>query len=211
MRSTDRQAASSAPGSPPVDLSGDERQVIRLRLSQAQDMFEMPQSDLFSEYRNFLTGVDFCISELRSRRSRRPARLELELPPSEIDEGTAERIGRTLRRYCSHRISYNQRERRAVRRDGVSSLRVGLPVAALGFLVAVLVSRSVGGSNDVQILLDTAGWVLAWVGLWYPLDTLLFTPLTYGRENRVLELLHNAAVVVTPIGAQGVLGGAEAT
>ena len=38
-------------------------QVIELRLMQASDMFERPHADLFSEYRNFLTGVDFCISE----------------------------------------------------------------------------------------------------------------------------------------------------
>ena len=47
-------------------------QVIELRLMRAHDMFEMPQTDLFSEYRNFLTGVDFCLSELRGRRSWRP-------------------------------------------------------------------------------------------------------------------------------------------
>ena len=52
-------------------------QVIELRLMRAHDMFEMPQTDLFSEYRNFLTGVDFCLSELRGRRSWRPVRLRL--------------------------------------------------------------------------------------------------------------------------------------
>jgi len=35
----------------------------------------MPSTDLFSEYRNFLTGVEICLSELRSRRSGRPVRL----------------------------------------------------------------------------------------------------------------------------------------
>ena len=46
----------------------------------AEDMFELTQTDLFSEYRNFLTGIDFCIGELRARRSRRPVRLEIHLP-----------------------------------------------------------------------------------------------------------------------------------
>ena len=87
----------------------------------------MPQSDLFSEYRNFLTGVDYSLSELRSRRSRAPVRLELSMPSSEVDDGTAGQIGRTLRRYCEHRIDYNKRERRAVRYDGLWSLRVGCP------------------------------------------------------------------------------------
>ncbi len=97
-------------------------QVIRLQLTSPEDMFQMPQSDLFSEYRNFLTGIDYSLSELRSRRSRAPVRLELSMPSSEVDDGTAGQIGRTLRRYapCEHRIDYNKRERRAVRYDGTS-------------------------------------------------------------------------------------------
>ncbi len=55
-------------------------QVIRLRLMRAREMFELSQTDLFSEYRNFLTGIDFCLSELRGRRSARPVRLEILLP-----------------------------------------------------------------------------------------------------------------------------------
>jgi len=47
-------------------------------------------------------------------------------------------------------------------------------------------------------VVDSAGWVLVWVGLWFPLDTLLFTPLSYGRENRVLGRLRSASVVVEP-------------
>ena len=60
-------------------------QVIRLRLMRAREMFELSPTDLFSEYRNFLTGVDFCLSELRGRRSARPVRLEILLPPEEIE------------------------------------------------------------------------------------------------------------------------------
>src|SRR2546430_15276617 len=90
-------------------------QVVELRLMRVHDMFEMPQTDLFSEYRNFLTGIDFCLSELRSRRSRRPVRLEIQLPHDQIDDGVAARLSPTLRRYCEHRIRYNPREAHAER------------------------------------------------------------------------------------------------
>jgi hypothetical protein len=179
-------------------VANDDLQVIRLRLAQSSEMFEMPQSDLFSEYRNFLTGVDYCISELRSRRSRAAVRLEISLPPSEIEPDLADRMGRTLRRYCEHKMSYNDRERSAVRYDGVSSLRIGLPIAAVGLAIAVFGAKIVNPTTDSGLVLDTGGWVLAWVGLWYPLDTLFFSPLGYGRENRVLRLLHGAEVVVQP-------------
>ena len=53
------------------------RQVIELRLNQVEEMFVLAQTDLFSEYRNYLTGVEYCISLLRSQRIRRPVLLEL--------------------------------------------------------------------------------------------------------------------------------------
>jgi hypothetical protein len=183
------------PGRSPA---GRERQAIELRLMRAHDMFEMPQTDLFSEYRNFLTGIDFCVSELRGRRSRRPVRLDIHLPPAEIDDGVAERLARTLRRYCDHRIRYNRRETRALRVGGVSALRIGIPVSALGLLLTVVATtiHPVGGAAN--LVTDHIGWVLAWIGLWFPLDEFLFYPLVYGGETRVLRLLADAEVVVSP-------------
>ena len=55
-------------------------QVIELRLNRVDEMFVLAQTDLFSEYRNYLTGVEYCISLLRSQRIRRPVRLQLSLP-----------------------------------------------------------------------------------------------------------------------------------
>lgn len=161
-------------------------------------MFVLAQTDLFSEYRNFMTGLEYCISVLRSRRSSGPVRIELALPPHEIEEGLDQRISRTLNRYCDHRIAYNQRERRAVRLDGVSSLWIGLPIVVLGFLLVIVKSSLVGHGGNANLVLDSGGWVLVWVGLWFPLDTLLFTPLSYGRENRVLERLRSASIAIAP-------------
>src|ERR1700733_14916352 len=102
-------------------------QVISLSLSSPEEMFNLAPADLFSEYRNFMTGLEYCISVLRSRRSGGPVRIELALPADQVTEGMDQRIVRTLNRYCEHRIAYNQRERRAVRLDGLFSLWIGLP------------------------------------------------------------------------------------
>jgi hypothetical protein len=173
-----------------------ERRVIRLYLNHASEMFEMPQSDLFSEYRNFLTGVDYCISELRSHRTKTPVLLEISLPDVEVDAEVGERIARTMRRYCAHRIAYNNRERRAVRLDGAAALWIGLPIAAIGMLVVILGAKLASPSENGGLVLNTGGWILAWIGLWFPLDSILFTPLGYGRENQVLHVLHDAEVEV---------------
>jgi hypothetical protein len=175
-----------------------ERRVFPLYLNHPNEMFEMPQSDLFSEYRNFLTGVDYCISELRSNRSKAPILLEVSLPYAEVDAGLDERLVRTLRRYCDHRITYNLRERRALRINGAASLWVGLPIAAIGMLIVTLGAKIAHPSETGGLVLNTGGWILAWVGLWFPLDSILFTPLSYGRENQVLRLLRDADVVIRP-------------
>jgi hypothetical protein len=173
-------------------------QVISLSLTSPEEMFVLAPADLFSEYRNFMTGLEYCISVLRSRHSKEPVRIDLALPPEQISDALDQRIGRTLTRYCDHRIAYNQRERRAVRFDGVFSLWVGLPLVVLGFLLVIIKSSIVGATGNANLVVDSAGWVLVWVGLWFPLDTLLFTPLSYGRENRVLKRLRTADIIIEP-------------
>jgi hypothetical protein len=184
-------------------MAGPSPQVISLSLTSPEEMFVLAPADLFSEYRNFMTGLEYCISVLRSRRSSGPVRIELALPADEISAGIEGRIGRTLNRYCDHRIAYNHRERRAVRLDGMFSLCIGLPIVVVGFLLVIIKSSIVGVSGNANLVIDSGGWVLVWVGLWFPLDTLLFTPLSYGRENRVLKRLQTADITIEPHATKG--------
>jgi hypothetical protein len=68
----------------------------------------------------------------------------------------------------------------------------------LGFVLVIVKASIVGSSGNANLVLDSGGWVLVWVGLWFPLDTLIFTPLTYARENRALKRLRTAEVFVAP-------------
>ena len=170
-------------------------QVIELRLNRAEEMFVLAQTDLFSEYRNYLTGVEYCISMLRSKPLRWSVQLQLSLPTAELDDGLGDRLSVALRRYCDQRISYNERERRAVRLGGLWSLWVGVPIVVIGYLLVIFEDTLVGHTGN--IILDTTGWVLVWVGIWFPLDTFFFSPLGYGRENRALKHLSDAEISVT--------------
>ena len=155
-------------------------------------------ADLFSESRNWMTGLEYSISVLRSGRSQGPVEIDMALPADQITEGLDQRVRRTLMRYCDHRISYNKRERRAVRLDGLVSLWIGIPIVVVGFILVIIKGSIVGSTGNANLILDSGGWVLVWVGLWFPLDTLLFTPLAYGRENRVLKRLRTADVRIEP-------------
>jgi hypothetical protein len=80
----------------------------------------------------------------------------------------------------------------------VSALRVGLPIAAIGLVIMVWATQIEPVDGIERLLPDHVGFVLAWLGLWYPLDQFFFYPLSYGRENRVLALLRDAEVTVEP-------------
>jgi len=179
-------------------MAGDP-QVIEIRLNSPSEMFELASTELFSEFRNYLTGVEMCLSELRSRSSRRPGKVMITLPESEIDEDTGHIISRTLRGFCDQRMSYNRREKRALHFDGLSALRIGVPIVLVGLVMTAIAAGMSDSTNTVlKSVTDHLGWVLAWLGLWFPLDVLFFYPLQYQRENRSLRLLRVARVEVRP-------------
>jgi len=170
-----------------------ERRVISLHLEHLGELFNPPQSDLFTHDRRFYyaTGIDFAVSELRGHPySRRPVRLEVSVPAAEMAAGGDQAVTRAVRSYCEVRIRYNYAERRGALGDGVASLRVGIPVAAVGITLATISPTGIVGT--------VLGAVLTWVGLWYPLDQLFFYPWERTRENRSLRLLADAQVVVLP-------------
>jgi len=190
-RADDGQTAETAPASDAGVAGG--RRVIALRLGALGELFHPPATDLFSHDRGYYyaTGMDFVISELRGRPySRRPVRLEISLPAAEMAEGSDQAVARAVRSYCEARIRYNYSERRAALGDGVVSLRIGIPLAAIGITLATISPTGIVGT--------VLGAVLTWVGLWYPLDQLFFYPLESTRENRSLRLLADAQVVVRP-------------
>jgi hypothetical protein len=177
--------------------SGDDRAaVIRLDLARAVDMFERPQVELGSNHGTFQPGIELCIAELESRPTGRPVHLELTLPQSEISEGLEERLAVTMRRYCDERSYVNDCSRRSTQRSGVRALRIGLPVTLLGLTITAIAFH-LGDSDDPQTaVVDILGWVLAWLGLWYPFDKLIFYASDFVRENRALEELRDAHITV---------------
>jgi hypothetical protein len=176
----------------------DRADVIQLNLARVVDMFERPTVELGSSRGTFQPGIDLCIAELEGRPTGRPVHVEITLPPSEIDDGLEERLAVTMRRYCDERTYTNTCKRRSTQRSGLRALRIGLPVTLFGLAITAL-AFNVGDSDDPQTaVVDIIGWVLAWLGLWYPFDKLFFYATDYVRENRALDALRDARVTVVP-------------
>ena len=166
-------------------------------LDDLDELFVAPVADPFAGHVEYLCGVDRAIADLRSRKGTDPVPIRLSLPAEEIREDTVTRVREALIRCCDHHIDANRRDRHAARRDGWGSLRIGLPITILGFLLIAMSSEANVGEQEVDdVLLEHLGWVIAWVGLWFPVDQIAFGPLSFGRDNRAWRRLRDAEVTV---------------
>jgi hypothetical protein len=170
---------------------------IDLVLDDLDELFVAPRCDPFAGRVEERSGVERLVADLRSRRGRDPVPVRIALPADAVTEDAAATIHDALVRYCEHRIATNRMGRQAARLDGWASSRIGLPIAVAGFL---LVARSsavtVGDQDIVHVLLEQLGWIVAWVGLWFPVDQLAFGPLAFGQQNRAWRRLRDAPITV---------------
>jgi hypothetical protein len=171
------------------------REVIRLELARAVDMFEDPVVELGATFGSSISGIDRCLAELTGGRARPPVHLEVVLPDAEIEPGLDERISTSLRRYCDEHRRHNVQSRRSMQRSGFRALRIGFPITLLG-LVIVAIGGTISADDPIHDIVDIVGWVFAWLGLWYPFDKVFFYPTDLLRENRALTTLHDAKITV---------------
>jgi hypothetical protein len=176
-----------------------DRHVLRVELAHPIDMFETPTLELGSTIGGFTPGVDRCVADLAAHPEEKGVLLEVAVPPDEITADLAERMTISLGRYCSERAGYNANARAATIRSGLRAFRIGLPVTIVGLVITAGATK-IGDIDDaVRAVVDILGWVLAWVGLWYPFDKILFYPLDNLRENRALATLGRAEVRIVPL------------
>lgn len=172
---------------------------LLLELDTLDHMFTLPVADYFSEYRNYLSGIDFLLNEAKARPLNRDLRIRLRLPAHEIGPDTADRLRGAMARYCHNRIRYNENEIRSSQRDGAGAFVIGVVILALGLLLSEALRRSEAAPEWATIFLaDGLFLVLAWVGMWYPMDVLVFANRPYQRENRALRRLTDAELIIEP-------------
>lgn len=170
---------------------------VWVRLDSPAAMFA-PSQDLLSPDARLQPGIDDLLLQLRARRLGRIRSVTVLLPASEIHDVTNGRLAAAVRRYCELRLRENELSRRVVRRDGWAAFGIGLLLFAIGlWLSSVFLARGI--PEPVRELLGNGVFlVIAWVGLWYPLDSLVFTGQPLKREQRALVTLSRARLDVLP-------------
>jgi hypothetical protein len=99
-------------------------------------------------------------------------------------------------RYCEAGIVHAQHELAAIHRDGRRTLLFGAVVLFVGLLLSEAVLRSKFPKEVRDFFGNGLFLVVAWVGLWYPLDMLVYGGQALRNERRVLRTIRDMEIRV---------------
>ncbi len=169
---------------------------LTLVLEEADELFVPRAPDLASGVPALASGIERIQSELGSRSLRTAVATVIVLPRARLRPDLARDISRTIERYCEVGIRQADDELRALHREGTRFLVFGCIVLA-AFLYF---SERVLASSLPYVIRDFFGnglfLVVAWVGLWYPIDTLIYSGRPYRLRKSVLRVMQEMQIVV---------------
>jgi len=132
--------------------------------------------------------------------SRKRFRLTLRLPPEKINADTVAQAKAMLSKYCATQISDNQNRIRIIHRKGMRQIPYSMTI----LIICISLGLFFGLEQFLELkpilasALSEGFYIIGWVALWGPIDTLLFEPMEVRRESKVLKLLGRIEIEVVP-------------
>lgn len=162
---------------PPVSLSpASDNSRMELALSDIRYLFEGPPIDALAGSHLGQSGVEAILQRLKRQRLPHGTVMELRVraPAAQIEPGTEAHLQQLLADHAAARISAEQDDLVLLKREMRQSLKVGGLFLAACLLLATLVDRMTGLPSLLQDLLRESLVIAGWVGIWHPLDLILY-------------------------------------
>jgi len=170
---------------------------LTLELGEADELFAARGPDVASGTPPLPPGIEQIRDELDARSLPAALAAVIVLPRAKVKPDLARDITRAVERYCETRISKAEKEIRLLRQEGVRTLGIGLSL----FLVFVAIAEAVVRSRLPAVVRDFFGSdglliVVGWVGMWYPVETLLYSGRPRRQEIAILRAMRAMRIVV---------------
>jgi hypothetical protein len=173
----------------------------RLPLRDIRDFFVAPEPNPFDPCLD-VSGVDALVNQINAGSLRRAARIEILLPPEQITPDLAARTRAALASHLAIREQWARNEVRGTRQIGYQSLKYALVLTVLVILL-MAVAYFLELPTWLQLLAYAVFIVVAWVSLWWAVETILFDWLQSHRLGRVLRVIGDADLSIQPITEPG--------
>ena len=172
---------------------------VTVKLQRRRDLFSPPALDEFGGSADLISGAEELVADVVAAWPVGHIQATIELPEDEITADVEAQMRESIERYCDHRLRDLENSRVSLRHEGLGALVLSVPLLAAAILVAAAVDHSGFPSFWRSFVGDGVLLVLAWVALWYPLDTLIWYGRPLQREIRVLRALRHMDLAVGAI------------
>lgn len=190
-------------GSECTNADGVETFVVEI--DDIRHMLIAPPRDVFSTRPYVYMGqsvVDRLLEHFRKQKGleKRRHRLVLLMPRDKITPNLSAECEAAMDRYTATRIKDNKNEMAAIRRRGL----LQIPYAAIFLFVSsglgvLFGSEAASGIHPMAATVLSEGFfIVGWVALWGPVETLLFGRFPLAAENRALEALERMSIEIRP-------------
>lgn len=173
---------------------------LRLPLSHPNELFEPPEFDVANGVPPGDAGIDQIRRELNHRALRIPVRLVLEMPADHATSHIERRIKLAIERYSQTGIQRVERELGALYREGWQTLLIGAALLAASLLASTEILSSGAAKTFKDFFGNGLFLVAAWVGMWWPLETLIYSPRPFRHERKLLRAIGSMEIHVRPAG-----------
>jgi hypothetical protein len=171
---------------------------VEVELDRVDQLFQAPEFDYHDTHPRVMGGLDEAYDEVRAGHHRNPVTLTVRLPPDTLADLDQDDLRSGISTYCLLRADEVDHETAALSRDGWSSLPIGVAILFVGLVVSQAVNHANLPEELDTFLADGVFLVIAWVGFWYPLDTLLYTRRAADRRADAWRDLADADITFAP-------------
>ncbi|MDQ0504634.1 hypothetical protein [Xanthobacter agilis] len=162
---------------------------IHLHLSDVKNFFQVPEIDPFEGDDLDVSGVAQLMDALKAQSGWKKKTLcaIVHLPREDAFDSRVSNMTKYIERYCDKNIQYNRRKITELRLEGRHALRMGtlFLFVCLGLSAA---TEAVVGAESLLGRVLVEGFIIAgWVGLWHPLELLLYAWWPNAQDIRLYE------------------------
>jgi hypothetical protein len=169
---------------------------VVIELSNADELFAADPRGLLAGAHRIDSGMDELVERLLTQKEvATDQRIVVDIASGCSDELTA-KVVTAVHCYAELRLRRANREHDLIWRQGMRSLLSGSLLFVVGIGLSYLFQRPAMGEIANNLLGNGVFLVVAWVGLWYPLDLLFIAREQAKREIRVLGRMLTMPVVV---------------
>ena len=174
-----------------------------VHLEDPNDLFEPRPADVERGSPPEEPGIQRIRDELDASRRGTEVTVEIVLPADKATPEVERGVRRAIARYCEAGIARAEHDLKAIHRDGWRTFLFGAVVLAVGLLLSEAVLRERVIPKELRDFFGNGLFlVVAWVGLWYPLDTLAYGGQPYRHERKLLRALSQVEILVRPGGGE---------